>query len=120
MLRRLTVCWLAILTTTIGAGCYGTRSLHMNSDSSAAQLGWHIPIKAGDDQRIQQVSAEDEGELVEVTVEEAPQEPSRWKKWFGGFSSSESKAMPLPRTDLRERGTTIDHDAPEHSGLTDF
>ena len=120
MLRRLTVCWLAILTTTIGAGCYGTRSLHMNSDSSAAQLGWHIPIKAGADQRIQQVSAEDEGELVEVTVEEAPQEPSRWKKWFGGFSSSESKAMPLPRTDLRERGATIDHDAPEHSGLTDF
>lgn len=119
MLRPSMLCCLAVTAIVTMCGCYGTRSFQMHSDSPGAQMGWHIPIKARADQRIQQVSAKEDGELVEVTVEEAPEKPSRWKKWFGGFSSS-SKAQSLPRTDLHEHGSTIDHDAPQHAGLTDF
>lgn len=119
MSRPSMICCLAVSATVSLCGCYGTRSLQMHSDSPGAQLGWHIPIKASADQNIQTVSGEKDGELVEVTMEEAPEEPSRWKKWFGGFSSS-SETQALPRTDLHEHGTTIDHNAPQHDGLTDF
>lgn len=101
-------------------GCYGTRSsLQMDSDSRAPQFGVAVPISTnGKSAKILPTSStKPRGKLVEVTVEEPDEEPARWKKWLG---LATPKPLPLPRTDLKQDGSTVEHRAPSHNGLEDF
>ncbi|MDA1016441.1 MAG: hypothetical protein O3A00_18530 [Planctomycetota bacterium] len=123
MLHGVLIRWVIAAGVVVnGIGCYGTRSsLQMDSDSRAPQLGIAVPISSnGTGKSAKIISASEskpKGKLVEVTVEESTEEPSRWKQWLG---LSPTKPIPLPRTDLKEDGSNVEHRAPNHKGLEDF